>query len=53
VTGDTFEVMGKWKVPWEKLYFRALGGVAYNIMKMRKVEKYGDGTTPRRGGSDR
>jgi len=62
VTGDTFKVMGKWKVavhdntrsyqPWEKPYFVLSAGDVYN-MKMRKVEKYGDGTTPRRGrGSD-
>jgi cyanophycinase len=62
VKGDTFEVIGKWKVamhdnsrpyqPWEKPYFVLSAGDVYN-MKTRKVEKYGDGTSPRRGrGSD-
>ena len=62
VKGDTFEVMGKWKVsvhdntrphqPWEKSYFVLSAGDVYN-MKARKVEKYGNGTTPpaRRQGS--
>ena len=60
VKGDTFEVLGKWKVavhdntrfyqPWEKPYFVLGHGDVYN-MKTRKVEKYWDGTTPgRRGG---
>jgi cyanophycinase len=59
VKGDTFEVMGKWKVavhdntrfyqPWEKPYFVLGHGDVYN-MKTRKVEKYWDGTTGRRGG---
>src|SRR5688500_6836539 len=59
VKGDAFEVMGKWKVsvhdnthpyqPWEKPYFVLSPGDTYN-MKTRRVEKYGDGTTPRRGG---
>jgi cyanophycinase len=62
VRGDTFEVMGKWKVavhdntrlyqPWEKPYYVLSIGDVYN-MKTRKIEKYGDGTTPRRSGSDR
>ena len=62
VRGDTFEVMGKWKVavhdntrlyqPWEKPYFVLSVGDVYN-MKVRKIEKYGDGTTPRRSGTDR
>jgi cyanophycinase len=62
VRGDTFEVMGKWKVavhdttrpyqPWEKPYFVLSTGDVYN-MKTRKVEKYGDGTTLRRSSSDR
>jgi cyanophycinase len=57
VKQDTFEVMGKWKVsihdntrvhqPWEKPFFVLSPGDVYN-MKTRKVEKYGDGTTPRR-----
>jgi cyanophycinase len=57
VKGDVFEVMGKWKVavhdntrpyqPWEKPYFVLSTGDTYN-MKTRRVEKYGDGTTPRR-----
>jgi cyanophycinase len=55
VKGDTFEVMGKWKVavhdntrlyePWEKPYFVLSIGDVYN-MKTRKVEKYGNGATP-------
>jgi len=55
VKGDTFEVMGKWKVsihdnarlrqPWEKPYFVLSAGDVFN-MKTRKVEKLGDGTTP-------
>lgn len=57
VTGDTFEVMGKWKVavhdntrlyqPWEKPYFVLSAGDVYN-MKTRKVEKLGTGATPPR-----
>lgn len=52
VTGDTFEVMGKWKVavhdntrlyqPWEKPYSVLSAGNVYN-MKTRKVEKLGIG----------
>jgi cyanophycinase len=52
VKGDTFEVMGKWKVaihdnarlyqPWEKPYYVLGAGDVYN-MKTRKVEKYADG----------
>lgn len=52
VTGDRFEVMGKWKVtihdasnprqPWEKPYFVLSAGDVYN-MKTRRVEKYGIG----------
>jgi cyanophycinase len=55
VTGDTFEVMGKWKVaihdntrvyqPWEKPYFVLSPGDVYD-MKARKVVKYGTGVTP-------
>ena len=62
VKGDTFEVSGTWKVsihdntrphqPWEKSFFVLSPGDVYN-MKTRRVEKYGDGTTPRRRGSDR
>jgi cyanophycinase len=62
VRADTFEVTGKWKVavhdntrlyqPWEKPYFVLAIGDVYN-MKTRKVEKYGDGTTPRRRATDR
>jgi cyanophycinase len=60
VTGDTFEVMGKWKVavhdttrlyqPWEKPYFVLSAGDVYN-MKTRRVEKLGTGATraPQRG----
>jgi cyanophycinase len=52
VTGDRFEVIGKWKVavhdnarvyqPWEKPYFVLSPGDVYN-MKTRAVEKYGAG----------
>jgi cyanophycinase len=52
VTGDTFEVMGKWKVtvhdttrlyqPWEKPYTVLSPGDVYN-MKARKVETLGIG----------
>jgi len=55
VKGDTFEVMGKWKVavhdttrlyqPWEKPYFVLSQGDVYN-MKTRKIEKLGNGATP-------
>ena len=61
VKGDTFEVMGKWKVavhdntrvyqPWEKPYYVLSVGDVYN-MKTRKIEKHGDGTTPRRSGTE-
>ena len=57
VTGDTFEVMGKWMVavydntrayqPWQKPYFVLAPGDAYD-MKARRVAKLGNGTTPRR-----
>ncbi len=53
VTGDRFEVIGKWKVavhdntrqyqPWEKPYFVLAAGDVYN-MKTRVVEKYGNGS---------
>ena len=56
VKGDTFEVMGRWKVaihdntrlyqPWEKPYYVLSPGDVYN-MKTRKIEKYGNGTEPR------
>jgi cyanophycinase len=59
VKGDTFEVMGKWKVaihdntrvyqPWEKPYFVLSPGDVYN-MKARKIEKLGTGATPARRG---
>ena len=59
VRGDSFEVMGKWKVaihdstalrqPWEKEFFVLSAGDVYN-MKTRRIEKYGDGTSGRRGG---
>jgi cyanophycinase len=52
VTGDTFEVMGKWKVaihdntrlfqPWEKSWHVLSAGDVYN-MKLRKIEKLGIG----------
>ena len=60
VTGDRFEVMGKWKVavhdttrvyqPWEKPYFVLSAGDVYN-MKARRIEKLGTGTTPPQRGS--
>ncbi len=53
VKGDTFEVMGAWKVaihdntrlyqPWEKPYYILSAGDVYN-MKTRKLVKLGDGT---------
>jgi len=53
VTGDRFEVIGKWKVtihdntrpyqPWEKPYFVLSPGDVYN-MKTRSIEKYGTGS---------
>ncbi|HEY2013667.1 MAG TPA: cyanophycinase [Bryobacteraceae bacterium] len=53
VTGDQFEVIGKWKVaihdntrpyqPWEKPYYILSPGDVYN-MKTRKIEKYGTGS---------
>jgi cyanophycinase len=53
VTGDRFEVIGKWKVaihdntrvyqPWEKPYYVLSLGDVYN-MKTRKIEKYGTGS---------
>ena len=59
VKGDQFEVMGKWKVaihdntrlyqPWEKSYFVIGAGDVYD-MKARRVVKYSDGTSGRRGG---
>lgn len=59
VTGDTFEVMGKWKIamhdntrlyqPWEKPYYVLSAGDVYN-MKTRRIEKLGIGATaPQRG----
>jgi cyanophycinase len=59
VTGDKFEVMGRFKVavhdntriyqPWEKPYFVLSQGDVFN-MKTRKVEKYGIGAISGRGG---
>lgn len=53
VKGDTFEVMGAWKVaihdntrlyqPWEKPYYVLSPGDVYD-MKARKIIKLGDGT---------
>ncbi len=53
VTGDKFQVIGKWKVavhdntrqyqPWEKPYFVLSLGDVFN-MKTRVVEKYGNGS---------
>ncbi len=58
VTGDRFEVLGKWKVavhdntrlyqPWEKPYFVLSQGDIYN-MKTRRIEKLGIGATPGAG----
>ena len=58
VTGDRFQVIGKWKVaihdntrtyqPWEKPYYVLSPGDVYN-MKTRKVEKYFNGATPAPG----
>jgi cyanophycinase len=52
VTGDRFEVIGKWKVavhdntrvyqPWEKPYYVLSQGDVYNL-KTRTIEKYGTG----------
>lgn len=57
VTGDRFEVIGRWKVtvhdntqayqPWQKPYDLLNAGDVYN-MKTRKIEKLGNGTTPGR-----
>jgi len=58
VTGDRFQVIGKWKVavhdnthvyqPWEKPYYILSTGDVYN-MKTRKIEKFGTGVlTPAR-----
>jgi len=53
VKGDTFEVMGAWKVaihdntrlyqPWEKPYYILSAGDSYN-MKTRKIVKLANGT---------
>jgi len=55
VTGDRFEVMGRWKVavhdnqrvyePWEKPYYVLSAGDVYD-MKERRVIKYGIGAIP-------
>jgi cyanophycinase len=60
VTGDRFEVVGKWKVaihdntrlyqPWEKPYFVLSAGDVYN-MKTRRIEKLGTGAGERREGT--
>jgi cyanophycinase len=59
VSGDTFDVIGKWKVaihdntrlyqPWEKPYYVLSAGDVYN-MKTRKIVKFGTGAAPARGG---
>lgn len=56
VTGDRFEVLGKWKVtihdttrlynPWEKPYYILSAGDVYN-MKNRTIEKLGNGSQSR------
>jgi cyanophycinase len=61
VTGDRFEVLGKWKVavhdntrlyqPWEKPYYVLSLGDIYN-MKTRKIEKLGNGVTSGRQNTD-
>jgi cyanophycinase len=61
VKGDTFEVMGKWKVaihdnqrlyqPWEKPYYVLNPGDVYD-MKARRIIKLGTGATPRRTTTD-
>jgi cyanophycinase len=53
VSGDRFEVVGKWKAaihdntrayqPWERPYYLLSAGDVFN-MKTRKLEKLGDGT---------
>ena len=53
VSGDRFQVIGKWKVavhdnarvyqPWEKPYYVLSPGDVYN-MKTRAIEKYGTGS---------
>ena len=58
VTGDQFEVMGKWKVaihdntrayqPWEMPFYVLQAGDVYD-MKARKIVKYSIGATPARG----
>jgi len=58
VTGDQFEVMGKWKVaihdntrayqPWEMPFYVLQAGDVYD-MKARRVVKYSIGATPARG----
>jgi cyanophycinase len=62
VTGDRFEVMGRWKVavhdnhrvyePWEKPYYVLSTGDVYD-MKERRVVKYGIGAGPAVGGRGR
>jgi cyanophycinase len=65
VTGDRFEVTGKWKVavhdntrvyqPWEKPYYVLSAGDVYN-MRARRIEKFGTGAAPQpqrgRGGNN-
>lgn len=56
VTGDTFEVIGKWKVaihdstrmyqPWEKPYYVLSAGDAYD-MKSRRITRLENGTKPK------
>jgi cyanophycinase len=58
VRGDRFEVIGRWKVtvhdstrayqPWQKPYDVLSAGDVYN-MQTRRIEKFGNGTTPGRG----
>ena len=61
VKGDTFEVMGKWKVaihdnqrlyqPWEKPYYMLDTGDVYD-MKARRIIKLGTGATTRPATTD-
>jgi cyanophycinase len=58
VTGDRFEVIGRWKVavhdstktyqPWQKPYDVLDAGDVYD-MKSRRLEARGNGTTPAAG----
>ena len=58
MTGDSFEVLGKWKVAVTTVTcisrgrsLTVLSGDVYN-MKTRKIEKLGNGVTPARRGEE-